>query len=213
MIQRWVLALVPRVMALAVRALARTWRVRLDAAPGTLPYETDGPVIYAMWHEGVLTVTANWRDHSIQGLASQSFDGALISQTMVHLGFPVNSRGSSSRGGAGALRSHLQALQLGRHVVVTLDGPRGPAHEPKAGAAVMAARSGRPIVPVACAVDPRWRLRSWDRTQVPPPFARVAYVLKPAVFVANGGENEGLRQLKIAMDEAQKDAEALLARR
>ncbi len=55
----------------------------------------------------------------------------------------------------------------------TLDGPRGPRREAKAGIAYVAARTGFPIIPNAFAVSKSWRLNSWDRMPIPKPGARI----------------------------------------
>ena len=82
-------------------------------------------------------------------------------------------QGSSSRGGQEALRKCVLALQEGRSVGVAVDGPRGPRHTPHVGAAVMAVRSRRPIVCVRAKAWPRIQLKSWDRFEIPFPFAKV----------------------------------------
>jgi len=209
--QRLALAVLPPLLGLAVRALASTWRVRLAVPPRSHPRSGDAPLVYAMWHECVVTVVAQWRDHPIQGLASQSFDGALISKTLRHLGYPEASRGSSSRGGAGALRSHVQALQEGRHVVVTVDGPRGPAYQAKPGVLSMARDSGRPVVAVACACDARWRLKSWDRTLLPPPFAKMVFALSEPLALGALAPQEGMLELQKALSAVQGQANQLLS--
>jgi lysophospholipid acyltransferase (LPLAT)-like uncharacterized protein len=208
--QRLALAILPPVLGLALRGLAASWRVRQDIPPASQPRGAGGPLIYAMWHECVITVTGHWRDHPIQGLASQSFDGALIARTLRRLGYPEPTRGSSSRGGAAALRSHVEALKEGRHVVVTMDGPRGPAYRPKPGVLRMAQESGAKVVAVACATDGRWRLKSWDRTLLPPPGARVGFALGEPMALRPGPE--GQARLLEAMAEAQTRAKALMVR-
>ena len=209
--QRVALAVLPALLGLAVRCLAFTWRVRLDIPPASHPRTGGAPLVYAMWHECVITVVAQWRDHPIQGLASQSFDGALISRTLRRLGYPEASRGSSSRGGAGALRSHVQALKEGRHVVVTVDGPRGPAYQAKPGVLSMARESGRPVVAVACACDRRWRLKSWDRTLLPPPFAKVVFALTEPLRLGDLEPGQAMEQLQLALGAAQEKADLILS--
>jgi lysophospholipid acyltransferase (LPLAT)-like uncharacterized protein len=209
--QRLALGLLPPLLGLAVRALASTWRLRLSVPAASHPRGGDAPLIYAMWHECVITVVAQWRDHPIQGLASQSFDGALIAKTLRHLGYPEASRGSSSRGGAEALRSHVLALKEGRHVVVTVDGPRGPAYQAKPGVLGMARESGRPVVAVACACDARWRLKSWDRTLLPPPFARVAFALGEPMALGGSDPATARLELQDALQKAQVQADQILS--
>jgi len=208
--QRAVLGLCPAMMAFAIRSLARTWRIRSRIHPESDPARLDKPLIFALWHETVITIIGHWRDHAIQGLASQSFDGELIAAIMVHLGYPPVARGSSSKGGASALMSHIQALQAGRHVAITIDGPRGPAYQAKLGILHVAAESGIRIVPTSCVASPDWRLRSWDRTQVPPPFAKVAFVVGAPIASALLSGPNALANLHAAMAETKVIAEEVL---
>jgi lysophospholipid acyltransferase (LPLAT)-like uncharacterized protein len=105
-------------------------------------------------------------------LVSPSDDGSISTLLLEAFGFRVV-RGSTSRGGARALRVMLELLQGGGVVVITPDGPRGPRHGVNSGLPWMARATGYPIQPIAFAVDRAWRLSSWDRFTIPKPFARV----------------------------------------
>lgn len=196
-----------------LRLLAFTWRTQIIAPPGAAPRETDGPVIYAMWHEDLIAIVGGFRDHAIQGLASQSFDGEMIARAMVHLGYPAQARGSSSRGGAQGISAQLQALALGRHVVVTMDGPRGPRRESKPGTALIGARSGRPLVPLVCEAKPAIRLRNWDRTLIPLPFAKVVFVFGAPLPIPRQGGDRSQAQLALQMAAIGAQATACLQER
>jgi hypothetical protein len=74
-------------------------------------------------------------------------------------------------------------LRDGDEVAVTPDGPRGPRHEFAPGVLVAAQRSGAPIVGVVARVDRAWRLRSWDRFEIPKPFARITVAYSEPVVV------------------------------
>lgn len=197
--QRLILALGAPAIALCLRLLAFSWRTRVVAPAGVLPKESDGPMVYAMWHEGIIAITGHWRGHNIQGMASQSFDGEVISKAMGYLGYPPLSRGSSSRGGASSLGAHLGALAAGRHVVVTMDGPRGPARVSKAGTVQIAAHAKRPVVPVVCVAESALRLRSWDRTLIPLPFAKVLFMLGEPILIEAGSAAASSMQLDQVM--------------
>jgi lysophospholipid acyltransferase (LPLAT)-like uncharacterized protein len=197
--QRLLLALLPPVAGLIIRLWAKTWRVRLAVPRELDPRYCQQRYIYAFWHEGVVTIIPHWRDSQIQGLASQSFDGALISALMRYLGFPPPARGSSSRGGAGALKAHVDALAQGLHVAISVDGPRGPRYQSKPGVVQLAALTGHAIVPVSGVARPDIRLRNWDQTMVPPPFARLAFVLGEPILVQPGAEAEALERLNSAL--------------
>jgi lysophospholipid acyltransferase (LPLAT)-like uncharacterized protein len=170
------LAVLPRVAAFFIRLWAWTWRVKLKIPADWDPRTAESRYIYAFWHEGIVTIIPHWRDCPIQGLASQSFDGELIARAMQHLGYPPVARGSSSRGGVAALKAQVDGLAAGLHVAISVDGPRGPRYKSKPGVTQLAAMSGASIVPVSAVARPDWRLRNWDKTMIPPPFARVAFV-------------------------------------
>jgi lysophospholipid acyltransferase (LPLAT)-like uncharacterized protein len=85
-------------------------------------------------------------------------------------------RGSSSKGGSEALRDLAVVLQHVSVVALTLDGPHGPRRIAKPGAAILAARTGVPIIPHAFAVRSAWRLQSWDQFMIAKPFAQVISV-------------------------------------
>ena len=56
----------------------------------------------------------------------------------------------------------------------TLDGPRGPARVAQPGAVWLAKATGNPVLPFHLEADRCWTTNSWDRTQIPKPFATVS---------------------------------------
>jgi lysophospholipid acyltransferase (LPLAT)-like uncharacterized protein len=53
-----------------------------------------------------------------------------------------------------------------------------------------------PLVPLTWAADRSWRLGSWDRLEIPKPFARVAVAVgAPQEVPRGGGEDEAERRL------------------
>lgn len=208
--QRLLLAILPRLGGALLRLWAASWRLRLECPREVDPRYAPEARIYAFWHEGVVTIIPHWRDCRIQGLASLSFDGELIARTMQFLGYPPPARGSSSKGGAQALEHQLKSLRDGYHVAITLDGPRGPAYEPKLGAVRLAARTGLAIIPVGSACSPDTRLRNWDRTQVPPPFGKVGFVFGDAIYAGELEESAAVERLRASLDVAVKRARVLV---
>jgi lysophospholipid acyltransferase (LPLAT)-like uncharacterized protein len=82
-------------------------------------------------------------------------------------------RGSTKRGGAGALKQLLDDT-AGKHIVITPDGPRGPRRRLKPGAIFVASQTGRPVCAGAYACRRYWRIRgSWTDLAVPKPFTTV----------------------------------------
>jgi lysophospholipid acyltransferase (LPLAT)-like uncharacterized protein len=166
-----------------IGALGRTlaWRVE-----GAGPYESllsagQAPIL-AFWHGRILTGLLHFRNRGIVVITSQNFDGEWIAQIIQRFGFGV-ARGSSSRGGVRALVQMRRDLASGRSVAFTVDGPRGPARVAQPGAVWLAGATGRPLVPFHMEADRAWTTRSWDRAQIPKPFATVAAVLGEPIRV------------------------------
>lgn len=171
--QRVALALVPRLASLLIRCLGVTLRFRDVVEPGaTAAYGVPGPAVYAFWHRSLLLCAWHFRDWPIAILISQSFDGELIARTVERLGF-IAIRGSSSRGGAGGLRSLERAYRAGHYCAITADGPRGPSMIAKPGVRQLAELVGSDVGVFAVHPERAWTLRTWDRFLVPKPFSRV----------------------------------------
>lgn len=152
-------------IAVAVAALAATWRARVP------PWPVEGPCVVAFWHGDQLPMIALHRGAGLTGMASLSKDGDLVTGVLTRLGFGVL-RGSTSRGGLRALRAAEALLRVGGRPALAVDGPRGPAGTVHPGAEALARRVGVPVV--YGVVEARGlRLRSWDRFLVPWPFAAV----------------------------------------
>jgi hypothetical protein len=83
----------------------------------------------------------------------------------------------------------VREVRAGKSTAFTLDGPRGPAREAKPGAVFLARATGAPILPFHLEADRFWELRSWDRTQIPKPWARVALVIGEPIYVASDADD------------------------
>ena len=49
-----------------------------------------------------------------------------------------------------------------------------------------------PVIPIAFEASPSWRLRTWDRLLVPPPFSRIAIAVGEAMTIPRDLEPEDL---------------------
>jgi lysophospholipid acyltransferase (LPLAT)-like uncharacterized protein len=131
------------------------------------------PVVFVVWHGRLLAGAYHQRRNGLVALISEHRDGEYIARVVERWGYGTV-RGSSTRGGTGAMRGLLRELRRGRSVVLTPDGPQGPREVMKPGALVVAQLSGAPIIPVATGADRVWSVAAgWDRFQVPKPFSRV----------------------------------------
>jgi lysophospholipid acyltransferase (LPLAT)-like uncharacterized protein len=168
--------------------------------------------IFAFWHGRILPATLFWKDKGIVVITSQNFDGEWIARIIRRFGFGT-ARGSTSRGGARALVQLRRDLSEGRPVAFTIDGPRGPAQVAQPGAMFLAGATGNPILPFHIEADRFWTMRSWDRTQVPKPFSRVAVAIGEPIVIADTSEasvEAGRRGVEAALEESRARAADIL---
>lgn len=151
--------------------LTGRWKVFGTEIPLALLNEGK-PFLVAFWHGRLLMMSLAWPySQTFKMVISQHPDGELIARTIKILGFE-SIAGSSSRGGAGTVRSILRALKSGESVGVTPDGPRGPRMHAAKGAVFAARRAGVPILPLSYAAKQCKFLSTWDRFLIPLPFCR-----------------------------------------
>jgi lysophospholipid acyltransferase (LPLAT)-like uncharacterized protein len=165
------LVVAPLLGAALVRLLASTLHVRREEAAVGALWREGTPAIYAVWHGRILLLPYFYGWRRARVLASRSRDGELLTRFVGRFGLEAV-RGSSTRGGAEALRLLARSLAEGRDAVVVPDGPRGPRETVKSGIVALARLTGAPIVPIAVGASPEWRLRSWDEFRIPKPLAR-----------------------------------------
>jgi lysophospholipid acyltransferase (LPLAT)-like uncharacterized protein len=173
---RWLIAFGFRLLQL----WARTLRYEIDDRAGIVGRPVKENYIGALWHNRLLVFPFVLRRFFPQrhgaALISASRDGDLIADVVQRFGYDVI-RGSSSRLGASAILQLTEVLASGRDVVITPDGPRGPAYELGPGIIFLAQKSGAAVVPMNLEYSRCWRLGSWDRFIVPRPFARVRVLI------------------------------------
>lgn len=184
---RVLMGLVPRLGATWLSLARATMRLRWEGRETALP-EDGGPVIYTFWHSQLAMMPwVQLRPPSVIPI-SQSQDGEWTARLFGRLQVEAV-RGSSTRGGVTALRGMVRAARKGKDLAITPDGPRGPARVVQPGAIWVARLTGRPLLPVAFACRPALRVGSWDRIEVPVPFARGVFVYGDPVWIA-GDVNE-----------------------
>src|SRR5271154_2664663 len=123
--------MVPRLVALLLRALHRTLRYEVVVEPGAEPATPPALQVWCFWHRCLIPCACYFHpEFRVTVLVSRSFDGELIAQTTERLGFRTV-RGSSSRSGGRGLLALVRAVECGHPAVFTADGPRGPVYKAK----------------------------------------------------------------------------------
>lgn len=169
-VEQWAkCSLLPPAAAVLIRGLARSMRLetRGHEAVDAL-YQEGRHIVLAFWHAQQLMIPIGYRGTSSHVLISQHGDGEIIARIIARFGHEAV-RGSSTRGGAGALRALIKLGRSGRDVVVTPDGPKGPRHVAKLGVVQLAKATGLPIVPMAFACSKKNSLRAGIATWSPIP--------------------------------------------
>ena len=175
LLQRLVLAVVPRVVWALFSLVGRTWRFEVIAEEGVTPIPSGvkSPAeIYCFWHQCVLPCTVYFSSSRAVILISQSFDGELITRILKLFGFDAV-RGSSSRGSREGLLGLKHIIETGRTAIFTADGPRGPIYQTKMGPIKLAQLTGAPIGAFYLLPEHAWVMPSWDRFLIPRPFTRI----------------------------------------
>lgn len=134
------------------------------------------PMILAHWHGDELALVQLVKRYNIGTITSTSKDGELMDQVLKLLG-AATSRGSSTRGGVGALKGIINILRRGHNISFAVDGPKGPIHQVKPGVFEVSRLQAVPLYAGGVACENAIRFpRSWNQTYFPKPFARVVIV-------------------------------------
>jgi hypothetical protein len=202
-----------RLAAFVVAALfglcLKSWRMRWqDSGPCPVP---GGSVIFCVWHNRLAASLASYNDFAqarwpAKGLAamiSASRDGSLVANVAERFGVqPI--RGSTSRRGAQALLEATTWTERNYNVVMTPDGPRPPVYQVQKGIIDLAKLTGRPIIPITNFTRWKIRLGSWDRFQIPLPFARIECHYGPPIWVPHEATEEQREQLRRQLETAMR---------
>ncbi|RLB75387.1 MAG: hypothetical protein DRH24_19665 [Deltaproteobacteria bacterium] len=185
------------------RILLGTLRLRMLHVDRLTRARQDGrPVIYAFWHGRQIAYFYHRPEKRLTVMTSLSADGELQTQICRRFGLDV-ARGSSSRGGLRALVGLSRALREGQSVGMAVDGPRGPAEEPKAGVLALAQQSGVSIIPISVGYSRKRVLRrAWDGFQIPKVFSRAVMGYGKALAVPRDANPDDLEALRLALRDA-----------
>jgi hypothetical protein len=215
----------------AVGVLAAEWlrlvwltnKFRFEPADVYEIVEPMQPMILAFWHgQHFLTPFIKTKaTHRAKVLISRHRDGEFNAIAAERLGIETI-RGSGDPGGAfhrkggvGAFRQMVQALEQGYNVASTADVPKR-SRVAGLGIIMLARESGRPIVPFAMVTSRFVRLKNWDRTTINLPFGRGAVTGVDAIFVPPDADAETMEkcrlQLESYLNEAARRAYAMVGR-
>ena len=196
-------------LARLLRMISATVRYQMvESIPRSNPNDPECEIngIYAIWHDEVLMpITARTKikrhtaNNRISALVSRHQDGSILTEFMKHFAIEAI-RGSSSKGGASAIRQLLGSSEKS-HIVITPDGPRGPRHRAKQGIIYVASQTGMPLLVNVSAVSRCWNLKgNWTNLIVPKPFAKAWLLISEPMYVPPDLTREQIEEYQHKLD-------------
>lgn len=181
--ERFSIRLIDLTFYLLIGLIGKTIRFEVEGWENFQSIEKSGKKpIYAFWHNRIFSATYFFRNRGVVVITSQSFDGEYIARFIQRFGYGA-ARGSSTRGGVGALVEMIRLMKRGLPTGFTVDGPKGERYVAKSGAILLAKKTGNPVMPFSIETKNHWTINSWDRLRIPKPFSRAKVFIAAPVYV------------------------------
>jgi len=196
-----------------LRLVWQTNKFSLDPPDVYQIVEPQMPAIFAFWHgQHFMTPFIKTKpSHRGKVLISRHRDGEFNAIAVERLGIGTI-RGSGDhgsafhrKGGVGAFKEMVRALEENYNVALTADVPKR-ARVAGLGIIMLARESGRPIMPFAMATSRFLRLDNWDRTTINLPFGHGALVGGDIVVVPPDADAETMERLRAQLETTLNDA-------
>jgi lysophospholipid acyltransferase (LPLAT)-like uncharacterized protein len=175
--------------------------------------EPQMPAIFAFWHgqHFMTPFIKNKETYRGKVLISRHRDGEFNAIAVERLGIGTI-RGSGDhgsafhrKGGVGAFKEMVRALEDNYNVALTADVPKR-SRIAGLGIIMLARESGRPIMPFAMTTSRFIRLKNWDRTTINLPFGRGALVGGEIITVPPDADAETMEKLRAQLEATLNDA-------
>jgi lysophospholipid acyltransferase (LPLAT)-like uncharacterized protein len=186
-----------------LRLVWRTNKFSFDPPDIYAQVEPEMPAILTFWHgQHFLTPFIKTKEsYRAKVLISRHRDGEFNAIAAERLGIDTI-RGSGDhgsafhrKGGLGAFKEMVRALEDGYNMALTADVPKR-SRVAGLGIIMLARESGRPIMPFAMATSRFIRLKNWDRTTINLPFGRGALVGIEAIWVPPDADVEAMEKIR-----------------
>jgi lysophospholipid acyltransferase (LPLAT)-like uncharacterized protein len=196
-----------------LRLVWRTSRFSFDPPDVYEIVEPQMPAIFAFWHgQHFMTAFVKTKESQrVKVLISRHRDGEYNAIAAERLGIGTI-RGSGDhgsafhrKGGVGAFKEMVRALEQGYNVALTADVPKR-SRVAGLGIIMLARESGRPIMPFAMVTSRYRRLKNWDRTTINLPFSRGALVGGEIIMVPADATPELMEALRVRLEASLNDA-------
>lgn len=199
--QRLAIRLASGAFFLLIKFIGKTIRYETNGWENFQNIELAGKIpIYSFWHNRIFAGTYFFRNRGIVVITSQSFDGEYIARFIQRFGYGAT-RGSSTRGGVGALVEMIRLMKSGLPTGITVDGPKGPRYVAKSGAVVLAKKTGNPLMPFVVECEKFWTINSWDKLQIPKLFTRSKIFIAEPIYVSKEADEAEVENKRLELQE------------
>lgn len=154
-----------------------TWRIEVREPEELKLYlKQRKSFILAHWHGDESVLFGLIPRYRLVTITSQSKDGSMMT-AMLKLQRCKTSRGSSTRGGVGALKGLLRYTKQGYNCSYAVDGPKGPIYKAKPGVFETSRIMSAPIFVAGVACERKYVFKkSWNKAYLPRPFSKIYVV-------------------------------------
>lgn len=199
--QDWAQAAVTALAAAYLRFVRATGRWEIRGWDHVERLAEDGtPALMCYWHGRLLANIFLWPDdYDLYQLSTAHRDGKLAGKTYQRFG--IIAVWLNSHSPMEATRKLVKLLKDGRFCSITPDGPRGPRQRMPQGTIDIARLSGARLVPCSNSATRLKVLGTWDRMQIPLPFARGVLEFGEPIEVPRKASDEELEALRRRMEE------------
>lgn len=178
---------------------------RWSVIGGDIPkrfWDDDRMFLLCFWHGRLMMMPYCWdMSKPVSMMISMHRDGRILSDTVAHLGIKTIV-GSTSRGGAVALRTMVKTVKAGEYVGLTPDGPRGPRMRAQEGVITIARLAKIPIIPISYASSRSKIFGSWDRFLAAMPFGRGVFVWGEPIDVPHTTDKAQLEEARQKVEDS-----------
>jgi lysophospholipid acyltransferase (LPLAT)-like uncharacterized protein len=189
--------LLKKLAKLIIEFIVLSSRVTISRSENVIELQNKNlPLIFIFWHRHILFVIHQFKNSGARPLISLSSDGELVAAVADEFGMkPI--RGSSSKGGARAFLNMVRSVQKeNAQVLITADGPKGPARRIKDGTVQLALKTRAYVIPISWSSS-RVKIleKSWDRFLIPLPFGRIHFIFGQPLQISRTGDEASLKQI------------------
>ena len=155
---------------IAIEILGRTYRYKIKNFAQN--------VIFGIWHGEMFPLIFPFRKEKIYVIITKGFDGDILARVLRFFGYNIIRISYPIKmSEIGKIKTKIQS---GYGMVFALDGPKGPAFQPKRGAFYFSGILKRPLKIVKVVAEKRWNFPVWDGFMIPHPFANVEIKMEEA---------------------------------